>query len=284
MAELEIKSNFTLSMKQRKFIDVEKIISDKNPKALKWMPGFVLRYLKRIIHEQDINTFLAKNEDKKNTEFCHEVVDYLKISIEVENIERIPKDGKICLVMNHPLGGMDAMILVAALDGHRDDLKFIVNDILMNLNNLSEIFVGVDKSSKNRGEAHKKVTDLFKSENTVCIFPAGLVSRKIKGKVEDLEWKKAYVTNSKASDRKIIPIFIEGRLSNFFYRLSNIRKFFRIKANIEMLYLANELYKQKNAHIKFIIGEPIEREMLYETKKDRATSEKIRERVYALSN
>jgi len=271
-------------MKQDKFIDVEKIIADKNPKALKWMPGFVLRYLKKIIHERDINDFLAKNTDKKNTEFCHEVVDYLNISIEVENIERIPKEGRICLVMNHPLGGMDAIILVAALDGHRDDLKFIVNDILMNLKNLSEIFVGIDKSSKVRGEAHKKVTELFNSDHTVCIFPAGLVSRKIKGKVQDLEWKKAFVTNSKLSDRTIIPIYIEGRLSNFFYRLSNIRKFFKIKANIEMIYLANELYKQKNAHIKFIVGEPIERELLYESKKDRATSEKIRERLYALSN
>ncbi|MFT5860501.1 MAG: putative hemolysin [Flavobacteriaceae bacterium] len=270
-------------MKQDKFIDVEKIISDKNPKALKWMPRFILRYLKRIIHERDINTFLAESVDKKNTEFCHEVVKYLNLTVEVENIERIPKDGKICLVMNHPLGGVDAMILVSALDGHRDDLKFIVNDILMNLTNLSEIFVGVDKKSKVRGEAHKKVTDLFKSDSTVCIFPAGLVSRKIKGKVQDLEWKKAFVTNSKNSDRTIIPIFIEGKLSKFFYRLSNVRKFFGIKANIEMLYLANELYKQQNATIKFIVGEPIEHDMIHGTKKDRATTEKIRARVYALA-
>ena len=110
-------------MKEDKFIDVEKIISEKNPKALKWMPGFVLRYLKRIIHEKDINEFLAKNKDKKNTEFCHEVVRYLNIKVEVENIERIPKNERICLAMNHPLGGMDAMILVSALDGQRNDVR-----------------------------------------------------------------------------------------------------------------------------------------------------------------
>lgn len=271
-------------MKQDKFIDVEKIISEKNPKLLKWMPGFILRYLKRILHEKDINEFLAESKDIKNIEFCHEVVRYLNINVEVENIERIPKEGRICLVMNHPLGGMDAMILVAALDGNRNDLKFIVNDILMNLENLSDIFVGVDKKSKVRGEAHAKVTGLFKSDSTVCIFPAGLVSRKIKGEVQDLEWKKAFVTNSKNSDRTIVPIYIEGKLSKFFYRLSNIRKFFGIKANIEMLYLVNELYKQKNATIKFIVGEPIEHELVHGTKKDRTTTEKIRARVYALSN
>ncbi|MDG1427601.1 MAG: 1-acyl-sn-glycerol-3-phosphate acyltransferase [Crocinitomicaceae bacterium] len=269
-------------MKEDKFIDVEKIISEKNPKALKWMPGFVLRYLKRIIHEKDINEFLAKNKDKKNTEFCHEVVRYLNIKVEVENIERIPKNERICLAMNHPLGGMDAMILVSALDGHRNDLKFIVNDILMNLENLSEIFVGIDKTGKVRGEAHTRVTGLFNSDNTVCIFPAGLVSRKINGKVQDLQWKKAFVTNSKNSDRTIIPIFIEGKLSKFFYGLAKVRKFFGIKVNIEMLYLVNELYKQKNATIKFTIGEPIQHELLHGTKKDRATMEKIRERVYAL--
>ncbi len=271
-------------MAQDKFIDVEKIISEKNPKLLKWMPGFLLRYLKRIIHEKDINDFLAESKDIKNIEFCHEVVKYLNINVEVKNIERIPNEGRICLVMNHPLGGMDAMVLVAALDGHRNDLKFIVNDILMNLKNLSDIFVGIDKKSKIRGEAHAKVTGLFKSDSTVCIFPAGLVSRKIKGKVQDLEWKKAFVTNSKNSDRTIIPIYIEGKLSRFFYRLSNIRKFFGIKANIEMLYLANELYKQKNATIKFIVGEPIEHDLIHGTNKDRATTEKIRQRVYALTN
>jgi putative hemolysin len=248
------------------------------------MPGFILRYLKRILHEDEVNDFLEKNKEVKNLEFCQAVVDYLNITIEVENLEGIPKEGKICLVMNHPLGGMDAMILINALEGHREDLKFIVNDILMNLTNVSDYFVGVNKIGGARGSAGKKIKELFESDSAVCIFPAGLVSRRTKGQVRDLEWKKAFVTNSRQSNRTVIPIYIEGSLSNFFYRLSNFRKFIGIKANIEMLYLVNELYKQKNAHIKFIVGDPIEEKVLNSGKNDRIIAQDIREIVYDLHN
>lgn len=271
-------------MGQAKFIDVEKIIKSKNPKLLKWLPGFVLRYIKRILHQDEINDFLEKNKDKKNVEFCEEVVKYFNIKVEVEHLDRIPKDGKIVIAMNHPLGGMDAMILITALSGHRDDLKFIVNDILMNLHNISDYFVGVNKHGKNKTSTRHQISELFQSEHAVCIFPAGLVSRKIDGKVRDLDWKKTFVTYSKEYDRTIIPVYIEGRLSNFFYRLHKFRTFLGIKANIEMLYLSNELFKQHNTTIKFTIGNPVEREFLMSDKDDKKLAQKIKERVYNLSS
>ena len=116
-------------MKDEKFIDVENLIASKSKRARKWTPGFVIRYLKRIVHEKEINAFIAANKDKKNVDWCNEVVDYMNIRISVKNLEKIPKEGKIVLAMNHPLGGMDAMILVSALKGHREDLMFIVNDL-----------------------------------------------------------------------------------------------------------------------------------------------------------
>ena len=265
-----------------KFIDVERIIASKNPRLLKWMPGFILRYLKRIIHEKEINEFLEEHKEKKNLEFCKEVVKYFNIKVEVEGLERIPKNGKITISMNHPLGGMDAMILVTALEGHREDLKFIVNDILMNLDNLKDLFVGVNKVGKSKAKSHGRVLDLFKSDQAVCVFPAGLVSRKIKGQVQDLEWKKTFVTNARKNERLIVPVFIEGRLSNFFYRLSNWRKFFGIKANIEMLYLSNELFKQHNRTIRFKVGEAIDIGSINENKKDKEIAVDIREKVYSL--
>lgn len=268
-------------MKDEKFIDVERIIASKNPKVLKWTPGFVVRYLKRILHQQEINDFLARHKGKKNIAFCEAVVDEFNIAIDLRHPERIPEKGKIVIAMNHPLGGMDAMILIAALKDRRTDLRFIVNDILMNLDNLSELFVGVNKHGKNDLSLRQQMTELFESDQAICIFPAGLVSRKQKGVVQDLAWKKTFVTQARKHGQQIVPLYIDGKLSNFFYRLANFRKKIGIKANIEMLYLSDELFKQKNLTMRFVVGEPVNVSD-FGKKNDHAIAQEIREMVYEL--
>lgn len=267
-----------------KFIDVEKIINSKRPALLRWLPTFVINYLKRIIHQDEINRFIEKHHDKKNEAFCQEVIRYFNIEIEVENIERIPKEGKVTLAMNHPLGGMDAMVLVTALREHRSDLRFIVNDILMNLDNLKDLFVGVNKIGKYNSSMREKITHLFESDHAVCVFPAGLVSRKTKGIVKDTDWKKTFVSYSKKFDRTVIPIYIDGKLSNFFYRLANFRRFLGMKLNIEMLYLSDELFKQHNKRIRVIIGEPVQVHELHLSSDDNAMAQKIKQKVYDLQS
>lgn len=271
-------------MKEEKFVDIEQLIASKSKKAIKRTPRFLIRYLKRILHQDEINNFLKKNKGIKNAEWCEEVVKYMNITLSVKNLEKIPKKGKIVIAMNHPLGGMDAMILVSALNGHRNDLKFIVNDLLMSLDSMNEMFVGVDKHKKNKGSVREQVEKLFKSDEAVCIFPAGLVSRKQKGEVKDLLWKKTFVTYAKKYDRTIIPLYIDGKLSNFFYRLARLRKFLGIKTNIEMLYLSNELFKQRNTHMQFIVGDPIKKDFLMNNNDDKELSRQIKEKVYELRN
>ena len=271
-------------MEDEKFIDIEKIISSKSPKALKRMPRFLIRYLKRILNQDEINAFILANKDKKNGDWCQAVVEYFNITIEVKGIENIPKEGKIVIAMNHPLGGMDAMILVSALRGHREDLKFIVNDLLLGLKNMKEMLVGINKHGKNKGSTRTRISELFQSKEAVCLFPAGMVSRKEKGEVRDLTWKKTFVTYSKEFDRTIVPIYIEGGLSNFFYRLAKLRKFLGIKMNIEMLYLSNELFKQRNKHIKFVVGKPVERSFLMANENDYELAASIKEQLYELQN
>ncbi|MDG1331211.1 MAG: 1-acyl-sn-glycerol-3-phosphate acyltransferase [Crocinitomicaceae bacterium] len=273
-------------MEKRRFIDVEKVIAEKNPAVLKWMPRPVLSYLKNMMHQEEMNDFLELHKDKKDHEFCQAVVDYMNLTIEVEGLEKIPKDERIVLVMNHPLGGMDAMILITALEERRKDLKFIVNDILMALTNMNGMFVGVNKigNKKQKSDLRERIYNLFESDDCVCIFPAGLVSRKVNGVIEDLEWKKTFVTNSRKFDRKVIPIHIEGHLSDFFYRLSNFRRKLGIKANIEMLYLSNEMFKQSGRHIKFIVGDPIDPTILNnESKSELEIAQEIRGMVYDLA-
>ena len=269
-------------MEEKDFINVRGIIKARSPRLLKWIPGFILRYLERIIHQDEINQFI-KTHKSKNQQFCTDVVNYFNITYEVKGLENIPKTGKCVLAMNHPLGGMDAIILVDALKNHRTDIKFIVNDILMNLEPLRDIFVGVNKHGKTKGSSLKQVNELFASEQLVCIFPAGLVSRRMKGIVQDLEWKKTFVKQSRINDQTIVPVHINGRLSNFFYRLSNFRKFLGLKANIEMLYLSDELFKQKNQHIVFTVGEPINAIELTKDKSEKDAARWMQQHVMNLN-
>ena len=127
-----------------------------------------------------------------------------------------------------------------------------------------------------------KVKDLFKSDNAVCIFPAGMVSRKFEGVIQDFDWKKTFVTYARSCNRTIIPVFIEGKLSKFFYRLYSFRKFIGIKTNIEMLYLSNEMFKQKHKTFKFIVGNPVSKEVLSSNKNDRKVAQVIKKGVYQL--
>ncbi len=269
-------------MDNEKFIDVRKIIQSKNSTLYRWMPRFIIRYLERILHQKEINKFLIDNKDVYNIEFCEQVIKLLNVQIDFIGLEKIPKTGKIVLAMNHPLGGMDAMALASALKGHREDLKFIVNDILLNLKNLNGIFIGVDKHGKNSLSKREQLANLFSMDEAVCIFPAGLVSRKINGEVMDLEWKKTFITMSKKHQRTIIPIYIDGKLSNFFYRLSNFRKKIGIKANIEMLYLSNEFFKLQGKHIRIIVGEPIPFDSLPQELNERKQAFWVKDKVYEL--
>lgn len=268
---------------EEKFIDIRKLIASKNKALLKWLPSFIISYFQRILHENEINQIIADNRDKTNENFCEAVINHFNIKLEVTGIENIPQTGGVTLAMNHPLGGMDALALVTALKNHRTDLKFIVNDILLHLESMKGMFVGVNKHGKNSNSNLLKIDEIFSTNSAVCIFPAGLVSRKTNGIVKDLGWKKAFVSLSTKHNQPIVPIYIDGKLSNFFYRLANIRKKLGIKANIEMFYLADELFKQKNVSMKITIGKPIFPTELDKSKSQQKWAEWIQETVYSLS-
>jgi putative hemolysin len=274
---------FLSHMEDPKFIDIRRLIESKNPALAKWLPGFVINYLKRILHQDEINAFLVNNKDVYDGDFCSAVIEYFNITIEIEGIENIPTSGPAIISMNHPLGGMDALAFISAMKNHREDLRFIVNDLLMNLHNLKNLFVGVNKHGKNELSTRQQISDLFESDEAVCIFPAGLVSRRVNGKVRDLDWKKTFITYSVKFNQPIIPVFIDGELSNFFYRLANFRKAIGIKANLEMLYLADELFKQRNKTIRFAIGKPIWPSELDLSKSERELAKEVKQKVYELS-
>ncbi len=269
---------------EEKFIDIEKVIGSKSPKLLKRTPKFLINYLKRTIHQDEINQILDENKDLYGYEFCHDIIQRFNIKVNTIGIDNIPKEGGAIFVVNHPLGGMDAMAIVDAISPHRPDVQFIVNDILLNLKNLKGLFVGVNKHGKNSNDALKSVSDLFSSDKAIFIFPAGLVSRRKKGKVEDLEWKKTFITRAKKHQKDVIPVYLDGELTNFFYRLANFRTSIGIKANIEMLYLAKEQFKQRNKEINVCFGKAISPDVFTKDKSDKEWAQWVKQEVYSLKN
>jgi putative hemolysin len=263
-----------------KFIDVSELIKSKNPKLHRRLPRFVISWLKRIIHQDEVNAFMINNKDKKNHEFCDEVMKYFNITVTLHGIENIPREGGAVFASNHPLGGFDAVAMVSQLKGIRDDIKFIVNDLLLSITNISDLFVGVNKHGKSSSESREKVNALFASDNAVFIFPAGLVSRQFESEIQDTEWKKTFVMLAKKNNKPIVPVFIRGRLSNRFYRLSRWRKRLGIKMNIEMLYLSDELFKQRNNKIDILFGKPIEASFFDNKKSDREWAAYLRTLVH----
>jgi len=238
-------------------LDVEQILYSKNPALKKAVPGFLIRYLKRIVHQEELNDFLRIAGHTRDAEFIKTGLDYFNIRYNVSGIENIPASGRFIFVSNHPLGGLDGLVFIYELSKHFKGLKFPVNDILMNITNLSGIFVPVNKHGSQDREAVRKIEEAYASDNQVLYFPAGLCSRKKKGIISDLQWHKSFITKALQYKRDILPAYFSGRNSDFFYNLSNIRNFLGIKANIEMLYLADEMFKQKGKEIDLVFGRKI---------------------------
>jgi 1-acyl-sn-glycerol-3-phosphate acyltransferase len=238
-------------------LDVEKILYSKNPGLKKALPGFIIRYLKRIVHQDELNDFLNIAGNSRDAEFIKAGLDYFDIRYSVWGLENIPASGRYIFVSNHPLGGLDGLVFIYELSKYYKELKFPVNDILMNITNLSGIFLPVNKHGGQDREAVRKIDGAYASDSQVLYFPAGLCSRKQKGIIRDLQWHKSFITKAVQYKRDIVPAYFSGRNSGFFYNLSNIRNFLGIKANIEMLYLADEMFKQKGKKIDLVFGKTI---------------------------
>jgi len=266
-----------------KFIDIDKVFHDKNPKLKKFIPKFLINYLKRITHQDEVNEFMANNQHFFGVEYAEAIIANFQSKYIVKGEENIPQEGRYVFVANHPLGGLDGVIFVAAVGRFFQKLKFPVNDILMNITNLGSIFLPINKHGGHSREAARKIDEAYASDNQILMFPAGLVSRRNKGIIKDLEWKKNFIKKAISHERDIVPVHISGQNTNRFYNLANWRKRLGIKANIEMLYLVDELYKQKNKTITVTFGKPIKIKDVINAKTNKDWAQKIKNEVYSLS-
>ncbi len=264
-------------------VDLEEVIRSKNPKLLKVLPGFIIRYIKRVIHQDELNQLIFNLKDFYNLDYVNQGLKELGAEYTVEGLENIPDSGRFIFAGNHPLGGLDGLVLMSAV-GRKfsNNIRFVVNDLLLNLKNMDGIFVPVNKHGRQTTDYAKRIDDTYRSDAQILYFPAGLCSRKIKGKIIDLEWQRNFINKAIEYKRDIIPFYFEARNSNFFYNLANLRKKIGIKANMEMVYLVDEMYKQRNKRIHLIFGKPVPYTLFDGTRSKKQWADYIREEVYRL--
>ena len=265
-------------------IDIDKVLQDKMPKYYKYLPRFIVRYLKRIVHQDEINDFLKNGaKDKIGVDFLEASLKFLDTELVVYGRENLPTEGLATFVSNHPLGGQDGLALGYILGTfYQGKVKYLVNDLLMNLQGLAPLCIPINKTGSQSRNFPKMVKAGFESDNQLIMFPAGLCSRRINNVVQDLEWKKTFIVKSVETHRDVVPIYFEGRNSDFFYSLSNVCKWLGIKYNIGMLYLADEMFKNRHKTFTVIIGKPIPWQTFDARKTPQEWAAYVREIVYKL--
>lgn len=267
-------------------IDIDEIVRGKAGAKARFVPRFVLSWLKRIIHQNEVNEFILGEGDKQGMPWLDDCMEYLGTTLNVKGLENLPddSDGRLfTFVSNHPLGGPDGVALGHLL-GHRYDgrIKYLVNDLLMNLHGLAPFFVPINKTGKQSRNFPQLVEAVFNSPNHIIMFPAGLCSRRIGGQIHDLPWQKTFITKSVETQRDIVPIRFNGRNSDFFYRIANVGKRLGLKFNIAMLYLVDELYKNRGKTFDVTIGKPIPYSTFDKSRKPQEWAAYVEDIVYKL--
>ena len=266
-------------------LDLDQIFREKAPGIYHKTPSFVVRYLKRKIHIDELNEILTIYADRYGVDFMESVVEYFDLQLNVEGLDILDKNDRYIFVSNHPLGGLDGICL-SAIVGQKFDkkIKYLVNDLLYSIKNLRPIFIPVNKYGSQAKEKTKQLNNAYLSDNQIITFPAGLCSRKIKGKIVDLDWKKSFIQKAIESKRSIVPINFGAKNSNFFYRFANIRKSLGIKFNIEMIFLPDEMFKNKHKTFSITFGRPIHWQEFDSSKSHQEWAEEVKKISYNLGN
>lgn len=264
-----------------RLIDIKQILHQKAPVVSSKIPDFVVDYLIRIVHQEELNDILTRFKDKDGVEFMNALLGYFDLKLEIHG--EMPPEGRYIFASNHPLGGMDGICLSAVI-GNRFNgrIRYLVNDLLLYLKNLQSIFIPINKHGAQGKENARLIEEAYSSDNQIITFPAGLCSRKIKGKIVDLDWKKSFVQKAVQYHRDIVPIYFEGKNSSRFYRIANWRKALGIRMNYEMIYLPDEMFRAKHSTFHIHIGKPIPWQTFDSSRKSVEWADWVRQYVYQL--
>lgn len=269
-----------------KTIDISDILRGKMGSKAKFVPSPLVKWLKHIVHQDEVNKYLWDSRHLTGVEWLEDCMRYLDMTLEIVGKENLPDkdDGKLyTFVSNHPLGGEDGVALGAVIGRHYDGrFRYLVNDLLMNLPGLAPLCIPINKTGSQSRSFPAMVEAGFRSDNHMLMFPAGLCSRRINGEIRDLPWKKTFITKSVETHRDVVPIHFGGRNSDFFYTLANVCKALGIKFNIAMLFLVDEMYKNVHKSFRIAIGKPIPWQTFDKSRTPAQWAQFVQDEVYKL--
>lgn len=269
-----------------KTIDIDEILKNKLGDKVNYLPRFVASWLKKITHQDEINVFLWNHRHLTGTEWLEACIDFLDVTLEIQGEENLPDphNGKLyTFVSNHPLGGVDGVALGAIIGRHYgNQFRYLLNDLLLNLPALKPVSIGINKTGKQGRNFPAMVEEGFQSDNHIIMFPAGLCSRKINGQIRDIPWKKTFISKSVEHHRDVVPIHFDGRNSDRFYFIAHLCKVFRLKVNLAMLFLVDEMFKNKHQTFHVKIGKPIPWQTFDKSKTPREWAQYVQNIVYQL--
>ena len=269
-------------------LDIRKILKERIPKKKRrWIPPFVISAIEKLIRQKELNEILRATLPSEGSEFASRVMKYLDIIIEVEGLENLKDGERYMFACNHPLGGLDGIALISVLGEKYGDenISFLVNDMLMNVTPLQNVFLPINKYGKQGRDNTLRINDKMASEAQIFQFPAGLCSRlHDNGEISDLQWQKSFITKAIEYQRDIVPVYFEGKNSNKFYKTAYWRKKAGIKFNIEQVLLPSEVCKARGSNFKIVFGNPISWKSLQESgKSPKQLASEIRKKSYSLS-
>lgn len=269
-----------------KTIDIDNILKDKMGAKAKWVPRPLVSWLKRVIHQDQVNAYLWDSRNKVGTDWLEECVRYLQMTLEIKGMENLPSkdDGRLyTIVSNHPLGGADGVALGAIIGRHFDSrFRYLVNDLLMNLPGLAPLCIPINKTGHQSRNFPAIVKAGFESQYHMLMYPAGICSRRQKdGTIRDIPWSKTFIQKSVEYHRDVVPIHFGGQNSPFFYKLANFSDKY-LPFNLAMVYLVDEMYKNVGKTFEVRIGKPIPWQTFDKSKTPRQWAQYVQDIVYKL--
>ena len=242
--------------------------------------------LMKVLRISTANKIYNKHKHKKDLVFLNGLLEEFKIEFEIpeDDLKRISKEGPFITISNHPLGGIDGILLLKLLVEHRTDYKIIANFLLHRIDPLKPYIMPVNpfenhKDAKSSLAGIKNALLHLREGKPLGIFPAGEVSTYKDGKLMvDKEWEEGAVKLIKKAKVPVIPIYFHAKNSKLFYFLS------KISDTLRSAKLPSELLSQKNRVIKVRIGKPINVKDQEQFTELNAFQEFLRKKTYMLAN
>ncbi len=270
-------------MGRREPIDLRRVITDKSGRLSPLIPRSLLGWLERTVHVREINAILDRLEGVTGMSFVDAALAELGVTVRARYPERLDSARRPLVVANHPLGGLDGLALLQIVGRRVDRVLLPANDLLMNLENLRPLLVPVNKHGSNR-DNRSAFDAAFGDASAVVHFPAGLCSRKKGSVVRDLDWQKSFIVRAKRFERDLVPVLVTGRNSEFFYNLARLRRWIGLRFNVEMLFLVDEMFRQRGRTIDLTFGHPVRWELLDASRTSWAWARSLRAHTYRLGN